>query len=85
MTNEELMIETLQEMKDRCNDTVHKVRYETRENALGMALQAIELMWHITDRPCEACEFKVDGNCVKWNCVFDEWLHEYVYGKRGAE
>lgn len=53
--------------------------------ALETALNAIELMGNIKDRPCEACEFKVDGNCQKWNCVFDEWLHEYVYGKRGAE
>lgn len=43
--------------------------------------QALELMEHIKDRPCEACEFKVDGNCTKWTCVFDAWLYSFVYGK----
>ena len=43
--------------------------------------QALKLMEHIKDRPCEACEFKVDGNCTKWTCVFDAWLYSFVYGK----
>lgn len=45
------------------------------------AKQALELMAHIKDRPCLACEFKVNGDCTKWTCVFDAWLHAYVYGK----
>ena len=27
---------------------------------------------HLTDRPCEVCEFHKDGSCSKWNCVFEE-------------
>lgn len=49
--------------------------------AMDMARQALELMNHIKDRPCEACEYKVDGSCTRWNCEFDEWLHEFVYRK----
>lgn len=49
---------------------------------IDMARQALELMEHIKDRPCEACEYKVDGNCTRWNCEFDEWLNEFVY-RRG--
>ena len=41
------------------------------------AKQALELMAHIKDRPCLACEFKVNGDCTKWTCVFDAWLHAY--------
>jgi hypothetical protein len=47
--------------------------------------QALKLMEHIKDRPCEACEFKVDGNCTKWTCVFDEWLYSFVYGVSGGD
>ena len=49
--------------------------------AIDMSRQALELMQHIKDRPCLACEFKVNGDCTKWTCVFDAWLHAYVYGK----
>ena len=42
-----------------------------------MARQALDLMGHIKDRPCEACEFKVNGDCTKWTCIFDAWLHAY--------
>ena len=27
---------------------------------------------HLTDRPCEVCEFHKDGSCSKWSCVFEE-------------
>ena len=43
--------------------------------AVRMARQALELMAHIKDRPCLACEFKVNGDCTKWTCVFDAWLN----------
>ena len=41
------------------------------------ATDTLELISHLKDRPCEACEFKVDENCQKWACVFDE----AIYGK----
>ena len=53
--------------------------------AMKMAIESVELLSHITDRPCEACEFKVDGHCTKWDCVFDDYLHKYVYGKGRQE
>lgn len=37
--------------------------------------KAEELLSHIKDRPCEACEYKVNGDCTVWTCVFDEWLY----------
>lgn len=46
-------------------------------NEQEKAKQALELMEHIKDRPCEACEFKVNGDCTKWTCVFDAWLNAY--------
>ena len=41
MTREEA-IKYLKEMKDECNDTIHKVRYVTQEEALEMAIKALE-------------------------------------------
>ena len=46
MTSEEA-IKYLKKMKDECNDTFHKVRYVTREEALDMAIKALE------QEPCE--------------------------------
>ena len=41
MTREEA-IKYLKGMKDECNDTFHKVRYATQEEALDMAIKALE-------------------------------------------
>lgn len=41
MTREEA-IKYLKEMKDECNDTIHKVRYVTQEEVLDMAIKALE-------------------------------------------
>lgn len=46
MTREET-IKYLKKMKDECNDTFHKVRYVTREEAIEMAIKALE------QEPCE--------------------------------
>ena len=35
-------IKYLKEMKDDCNDTIHKVRYVTKEEVLEMAIKALE-------------------------------------------
>lgn len=42
--------------------------------AYDTAVKAFELMSHITDRPCEACEFHGENGCREWECVFDEWF-----------
>ena len=41
MSREEA-IKYLKEMKDECNDTIHKVRYVTQEEVLDMAIKALE-------------------------------------------
>ena len=51
MTREQA-IRYLKDMKDGCNDTFHKVRYVTHEEALDMAISALE---HICDDDCEHC------------------------------
>ena len=40
-------------------------------NALKEAVHALELIDHLTDRPCEACEYHGDRGCRKWECVFE--------------
>ena len=38
--------------------------------ALDMAIQALENIGHLTDRPCSVCEFRKENGCCKWDCVF---------------
>ena len=45
------------------------------------AKEALELMSHIKDRPCEACEYHKENGCTQWTCVFDKYLYSKVYGK----
>lgn len=40
--------------------------------AICMAIDALKKLSHLTDRPCEACEFHKDNGCSKWSCVFEE-------------
>lgn len=40
-------------------------------NALAEAVRALELIDHLIDRPCEACEYHGDRGCSEWKCVFE--------------
>ena len=68
-------IDVLEEMKAKCNDTFHGVRYATREEALEMGILALKLISTLNNRPCEACEHKKENGCCKWDCVFDGLLY----------
>ena len=50
--------------------------------AYKMAIQEIENMGHLKDRPCSVCEFNKENGCCKWECVFSDGLFR---GMRGAE
>lgn len=39
--------------------------------AYKMAMQALENITHLKDRPCDVCEFRKENGCCKWDCVFD--------------
>ena len=39
--------------------------------ALDMAIKALEQVSHLNDRPCEVCEYHTETGCVKWKCVFE--------------
>ena len=39
-------------------------------DALEMAIQALENIGHLKDRPCSVCEFRKENGCCKWDCVF---------------
>lgn len=45
----------------------------TRE-AEDMAIQALENIGHLKDRPCSVCEFHKENGCCKWTCVFTDRL-----------
>jgi len=38
--------------------------------AYDMAISALENIGHLTDRPCDVCEFHKENGCCKWTCVF---------------
>ena len=42
-----------------------------QKKALNMAIQALEQISHLTDRPCSVCEFHKEDGCSKWDCVFE--------------
>ena len=44
--------------------------YGIAEEAKQMAIQALENIGHLKDRPCSACEFRKENGCCKWDCVF---------------
>ena len=72
MTKEEA-IEVLGKMKypQKVNKNGFIISNVNIENeALDMAIQALENIGHLTDRPCSACEFRKENGCCKWDCVF---------------
>lgn len=44
------------------------------EEALEMAISALENIGHLKDRPCSVCEFHKENGCCKWTCVFTDRL-----------
>lgn len=44
------------------------------KQALEIAIKAIENISHITDRPCDVCEFHTEQGCTQWKCVFCDEL-----------
>lgn len=66
MTHEEA-IEILKQFKKCLSDVVFD---EKGSEAWQMAIQALENIGHLTDRPCSACEFRKENGCCKWDCVF---------------
>lgn len=61
-------------------DILKKAEVDTEEfcKAYDKAVNALELIGHLVDRPCPACEFKINGHCTKWNCIYDGM----IYGRK---
>lgn len=45
---------------------------ERVEEAVEMSKKALELIGHLKNRPCSACEYHKENGCCKWNCVFEK-------------
>lgn len=71
MTNNEQAIAILKREFSECKDTI-SVYAKKRKKAFDIAIKALEQISHLIDRPCEACEFRKDNGCCKWDCVFEE-------------
>ena len=44
------------------------------EEAVDTAIKALENIGHLTDRPCDVCEFHGENGCSQWTCVFSDKL-----------
>ena len=77
MTREEA-IKMLKSKMDGHTDT----SYEWAET-VRMAIKALENIGHLTDRPCDVCEFHGENGCCKWTCVFCDELFGDLRGRRG--
>ena len=42
--------------------------------AFMTAIDAIECISSLKDRPCEACKHHKESGCCKWECIFDKML-----------
>ncbi len=75
MTNEEV-IEELKGIKSAYSDKhFHEARLMRSEHkALDIAIRAVENIGHLTDRPCDVCEFHKENGCCQWTCVFTDRL-----------
>lgn len=40
------------------------------------AVNCVERIGYLKDRPCEACVFHDEDGCNKYDCVFDELIYE---------
>ena len=49
--------------------------------AYDMAITALENIGHLTDRPCDVCEFHKEHGCCKWTCIFCDGLFTGIRGK----
>jgi len=65
MTNEQAKAEIMQ---------IYGVLSPNKQQALDMAIKALENISHITDRPCDVCEFHSEQGCTQWKCVFCDEL-----------
>ena len=62
---------------NRLQDAKDGYKEYLTDEALDMAIEALELLDTLTDRPCSVCRHHKErteqevGGCCKWNCVFD--------------
>ena len=70
----EVAIKELQESLDMMRSYDVDERESRLMTALNMAIQALENIGHLKDRPCDVCEFRKENGCCKWVCVFCDEL-----------
>ena len=70
MTNQET-IANLNMISVAFVEPVTKEQRKLIDDTFEMAIQAVENIVHLTDRPCSVCEFHKENGCCKWDCVFE--------------
>ena len=70
--NKEDAIKKLKDILEEATETDNSVCYVTSDDAdaLNEAVEAIEQIGCLTDRPCPFCRFKTESGCNRWECVF---------------
>ena len=62
--------------RDEAIERLKTMRWEHATNpcpdrtAFDMAIESIEQVGCLTDRPCHVCRFKTENGCNRWECVF---------------
>lgn len=69
---EEDAIKRLRDILAEATETDNSVCYVTSDDAdaLKAAIEALEQISCLTDRPCSVCRFKTENGCSRWECVF---------------
>ena len=62
-------------MKEVFNDLINHIKTRADGWAVKEVTDAFEVISHLKDRPCEACEFHKENGCCKWSCVFDDLIY----------
>ena len=57
---------------DGCSLNYEQGNLGEQQEALETAVKALEKLDHLTDRPCEVCEYHKETGCSQWSCVFEE-------------
>lgn len=49
---------------------------EKWQEAINVAVESLELIKLLNNRPCEVCEYHKENGCCRWTCDFDKVIYD---------